>query len=153
MYEILNINHIFKMADNTRNFSIRKANSDDLEDLKKLLSQLTTVGDPFPDSINPSIYENIYVACLNDRIIGTITVLIEPKIIHRGGSVGHIEDIVVDKNYRKMGIGKLLINHVLDIAKERGCYKIILDCDEDNMGFYEKAGFKQKGVCMRCDVH
>ena len=135
------------------NITIRRAVPGDLDQLKKLLSQLTTVGNPSNDQINPSIYDNIYIACIDGMIIGTVTVLIEDKIIHNGSYVGHIEDVVVDQNYRTMGIGKLLLNYALKIAEEAGCYKVILDCDENNTGFYEKSGFKQKGVCMRYNFH
>ena len=33
-------------------------------------------------------------------------------------------------------------------AKEQGCYKVILDCADDNAAFYSKCGFKQKEVQM-----
>ena len=105
-----------------------------------------------PNNINDSIYDNIYVAYINDKIVGTVTLLIEDKIIHDGSKVGHIEDVVVHSDYRRLNIGKLLINHCVNIAKEKGCYKVILDCDEDNILFYEKCGFKTKGVCMRFDI-
>ena len=133
---------------------VRQANKKDLNSLINLLSQLTVVGNPTVESINKNIYDNIYVAYLTDdnNIIGTITLFVEDKIIHNGSKVGHIEDVVVDKNYRKMGVGKLLIDYVVKLSKDRGCYKVILDCDEDNIKFYEKCGFKTKGVCMRFDI-
>ena len=127
---------------------IRKATENDLPKIIILLSQLTEVGNP--TSINDNVYDNIYLACTDDDvIIGTITLLIEDKIIHSGSKVGHIEDVVVHSSYRKLGIGKILIDYCVDLAKEAGCYKVILDCDEDNIRFYEKCGFKTKGVCMR----
>lgn len=141
------------MADNLK-FKVRHATSEDLSQLIPLLSQLTTVGYPSRSAINPTIYNNIYVLYQEDKntIVGTITVLIEPKIIHNGGSVAHVEDVVIDQNYRKMGLGKVLLDHAISIAKKERCYKVILDCDKDNIGFYEKSSFKQKGVCMRLDL-
>ena len=41
-----------------------------------------------------------------------------------------------------------LIEHLVAVAKERGCYKIILDCSEENAAFYSKAGFRRKEVQM-----
>jgi len=35
-----------------------------------------------------------------------------------------------------------------DTAKEAGCYKIILDCSEDNAPFYEKCGLSRKEIQM-----
>lgn len=86
----------------------------------------------------------IWIAKINDKIVGTATILIEPKIIHDLSYVGHIEDVVVDGSYRLKGIGKKLVDHLIVVAKNSGCYKIILDCDEKNMRFYQKSGFKQK---------
>ena len=136
------------------NILIRPANEKDLSSLIDLLSQLTTVGTP--NLIDSSIYNNIYVAIiqLNNKevIVGTITVLIEPKIIHNGSKVAHIEDVVVNNDHRKMGIGKLLIEYAIKIARQEECYKIILDCDVNTICFYEKCGFNVKGVSMRLNL-
>jgi glucosamine-phosphate N-acetyltransferase len=84
----------------------------------------------------------------NNIIIGTITLLIEAKIIHNMGKVAHIEDVVVDPNYRDQHLGKLLVKHVTDIAHDANCYKIILDCGEQNEIFYTKCEFQRKGLQM-----
>ena len=42
----------------------------------------------------------IYVYLDEDKIVGAITLLIEHKIIHSGGKVGHIEDFVVLESHR-----------------------------------------------------
>lgn len=120
-----------------------------------LLEQLTIVN---KESITTSIFDN-FVENLNDnhqvfiiedncKIIATITVLIESKLIRSAGKVAHIEDVVVDKDYYGMQIGRKLINHCVDYAKTRGCYKVILDCSEDVKQFYEKCGFIDKGFMM-----
>ena len=36
----------------------------------------------------------------------------------------------------------------MEMAKQNGCYKVILDCSESNVGFYEKCGFDNKGYQM-----
>jgi len=84
----------------------------------------------------------------NHVIIGTITLLIEAKIIHNMGKVAHIEDVVVDPNYRGTNLGKKLVKNVTDIAREANCYKIILDCGEHNEEFYKKCEFQRKGLQM-----
>ena len=33
-------------------------------------------------------------------------------------------------------------------AERAGCYKVMLDCEQGNIGFYEKCGFQQKEVQM-----
>jgi glucosamine-phosphate N-acetyltransferase len=104
--------------------------------LKKILSN--------PDHV-------IFVATQNNRVIGATTLLIEQKFIHEGGKVGHIEDVVVSKNHQGKGIGEKIMLAVLEYAKNNGCYKTILDCDDNVKPFYEKIGFKYHSNGMRFD--
>ena len=137
-------------------FIMRKLNDGDY-DLCYLdvLSQLTMVGmvtkEMFIDFIkNQSKNCHIYVIhdVQSNRIVGTGTLLIENKIIHSCGKVGHIEDVVVDSTVRGMGFGKDLVEFLKTIAIEQKCYKIILDCNNDNIPFYEKCGFTKKETQM-----
>lgn len=82
-------------------------------------------------------------------IVGTGTILYEPKIIHGGAYAGHIEDIVVHENYRKKGISKTIIEILIERSKEKNCYKIILDCKPELEEFYTKLGFYNRGLQMR----
>ena len=75
--------------------------------------------------------------------------MIEPKFIHDGGLVGHIEDVVVNKDVQGQKIGEKLILASLEYAKNAGCYKTILDCLDDVKPFYEKLGFKLHSNAMR----
>ena len=99
--------------------------------------------------INPK--HIIIIAELNGEIIGTTTLLVEPKFIHQGGKVGHIEDVVVRKEFQGRKIGQKIIKFVLQIAKNQGCYKTILDCSDDVKQFYEKIGFKYHSNELRFD--
>lgn len=103
------------------------------------------------DKINSNEDYTIVVAEADGKIIGTTTLLIESKFIHNGGKVGHIEDVVVDKNYQGSGTGEKIIRYVLEIAKKKGCYKTILDCTDDVKPFYEKIGFKHNANALRFD--
>lgn len=123
--------------------------------LFKLLSQLTIspilkynevllIVNNLNDNHYIFIYENF------EKVpIGIITLFIEQKLIHGGKCVGHIEDLVVDHNYIGKRIASELINYCVEIAKNNNCYKIILDCKEELIPFYNKNNFKQQGVCMR----
>ena len=91
----------------------------------------------------------VMVALSNNKVVGSITMLIEPKFIHDGGLVGHIEDVVVSKDHQGKGIGKKLVTNMLEFAKEKGCYKTILDCSDGLISFYEKIGFKTYSNSMR----
>ena len=126
--------------------------------LFKLLSQLTTSPILKYDevlSIVNNLNDNHYIFIyknLENIPIGIITIIIEQKLIHSGQCVGHIEDLVVDNKYNGKGIASQLINHCVQIAKENNCYKIILDCKEELIPFYNKNNFKQQGVCMRIEI-
>ena len=93
----------------------------------------------------------IHVAEYDGKIVGSTTLLIEQKFIHQGGFVGHIEDVVVKKEFEKLGIGMKLVNSLLQVAEERKCYKTILNCEDSLKSFYERIGFKHKSNEMRFD--
>lgn len=126
--------------------------------LFKLLSQLTTSPILSYDkvlSIVNDLNDNHYIFIYKNyenKPIGIITLIIEQKLIHSSKCVGHIEDLVVDNNYKNKGIASQLINHCLEIAKNKNCYKVILDCKEELIPFYNKNNFKQQGICMRFDL-
>ncbi len=98
---------------------------------------------------NPN--HRIFVAEMDGRIVGSTTLLIEQKFIHGGGMVGHIEDVAVADGMQGMGVGRMLIGFALDYARGRGCYKTVLDCQDDVRGFYERLGFSRTSSGMRFD--
>jgi len=90
----------------------------------------------------------IFVCLMDSKPVGMITLFIEQKLTHNGMSVGHIEDVVVDKQYNGNGIGKYMIQNVTNLAKNKNCYKVILNCSKDIKKFYEKNGFIEKSISM-----
>lgn len=93
----------------------------------------------------------IFVAEYENKVVGSTTLFLEPKFIHNGGMVGHIEDVVVQKEMQGKNIGEKLIRESLNYAKSKGCYKTILDCTDEVKAFYEKIGFKKTSNGMRYD--
>lgn len=41
-----------------------------------------------------------------------------------------------------------LVEALVAVSKARGCYKVILDCAEHNVAFYEKCGLTRKEIQM-----
>ena len=118
-----------------------------------LLSQLTTVEDmsveKFEESIRKICEMGDVIVCVSEaKILGTGTIIYEPKIIHGGKSVGHIEDIVIDKSYRGLKIATEIIKKLTECAKTHNCYKVILDCSPEIEKYYERRGFTKKGSQM-----
>lgn len=86
-------------------------------------------------------YHKIYVIYQNNDIVGLISFIIEKKIIHNFQSVMHIEDFIIDKSYRKNGLGSIVIQDMIKLGKKFNCYKIILNCNNETKHFYEKNNF------------
>ena len=103
------------------------------------------------EKINANEDHIIAVAEIEGKIVGSTTLLIESKFIHQGGLVGHIEDVVVNRNFQGKGIGEKIVNFLLEYAKNSGCYKTILDCTDEVKPFYEKMGFKHNANALRFD--
>ncbi|KAF9193346.1 Glucosamine-phosphate N-acetyltransferase-like protein [Haplosporangium sp. Z 767] len=82
------------------------------------------------------------------KIVAAGTVLVERKFIRQLGLVGHIEDIAVAADQQGKKLGLRIIETLKAIGQGQGCYKVILDCSEKNVPFYEKCGFERKGVEM-----
>ena len=134
----------------------------ELEDFNRgfmsLLTQLTVANKDVPidefkkqyDSINSNVF--VIHDYEKDLIVGSGTVFIEKKFIRNFLSVSHIEDVVIDSNCRGMGYGKLLIDYLIEFSKTNNVYKIILDCSEANVKFYEKCGFIVKGTQMGLQI-
>ena len=85
---------------------------------------------------------------LDFDIVASGTIIIEPKIIRGGKSVGHIEDIVTRSSYRGKGLGQDILELLIQEGRENNCYKIILDCTDNLKGYYEKMDFKESGMQM-----
>ncbi len=126
-----------------------------------LLSELTVCGDISDDLF----YTNItrinqlgvviiaYIGSLSNNtfsLIGSGTIIIEPKIIRHGLSVGHIEDIVVKSEHRGRGIVRSILDTLKEFAIHDNCYKIVLNCSESipNSNVYTSYGFEKKCVEM-----
>lgn len=93
-----------------------------------------------------------YVAIVDGEIHGSASLVIETKFLHAGGKVGHVEDVVVHGVSRGLGIGRKLVEHATREAKIAGCYKCILACTPSNKPFYEKCGYREHEIEMRCDL-
>lgn len=122
-----------------------------LDSLRKASDIDRNKADEIFEKINSNPDHIVVVAELDGKIVGSTTLLIEPKFIHKGGVVGHIEDVAIDKKFQGQKIGEKIMKYLLEFAKNRGCYKTILDCTDDVKPFYEKLGFKHIANELRFD--
>ena len=79
-----------------------------------------------------------YVALADGQIAGVILLNVE-----EWRSVARIEDIIVGRQFRRYGIGSLLLNCASDWARNRGCWAILLETQNVNflaIQFYLRNG-------------
>lgn len=131
--------------------------AEDYESYVDTLRVLTTVGEVTPENFthllqhwhsNQHIYRPHVIADENGKVVATGMLLVERKLIHECGSVGHIEDIAVSADQQGKNLGRYMIEQLTQLANDLKCYKVILDCSESNCGFYEKCGYSNAGCEM-----
>lgn len=82
--------------------------------------------------------EGGYVALAGGQMAGVILLNVE-----QWRSVARIEDIIVGRQFRRYGIGSLLLNCASDWARNRGCWAIVLETQNVNypaIQFYLRNG-------------
>lgn len=97
----------------------------------------------------------VYVAIVEERIVGTFALLIMDNLGHLGAPSGVIEDVAVDPGWQSHGVGKHMLQHALSTCREKGCYKLILSSNlerERAHAFYEALGFERHGYSFRVDT-
>lgn len=124
----------------------------------ELLSQLTVTGSVTDDEFDQRFkeitsYGDDHLICVieeesSGKIAATGSVMIEKKFLRNCGKVGHVEDVVVDTEFRGKRLGKRVVEFLTDHCRGMGCYKVILDCGVEKKEFYEKCGLVNKGIQM-----
>ena len=68
--------------------------------------------------------------------------------------LGYIEDVYVHPDHRKKGIGVRVVRKAVELAKKKGCYKLVLTARDSKPWlhrWYEKLGFTSHGRSFRID--
>ncbi len=134
--------------------TIRKANKKDIDALAGLIVKLFLIEDDFrPDkmlqinALNMMIKKpdaKILVASAGKKVIGMATGQLVVSTAAGGFSL-LLEDFFVEEEFRKKGIGSMLLNAMQQWAVNRGAMRIQLVCDERNenaVRFYLKKGLR-----------
>ena len=86
----------------------------------------------------------IFVVRNNDRIFGMVNLLFTISTA-RGGFVILMEDVVIHPDHRGQGYGAMLVNYVVDFAKQKNFKRITLLTDRmsaESQEFFKKQGFE-----------
>ena len=96
------------------------------------------------------------VFCLEQdgHLVSVVTLHILPNTTNRGRPYALIENVVTLKRLQGQGLGRRLMEHVVDEAWRQDCYKIMLLTGQHvgARGFYERLGFtadEKFGMTMR----
>jgi ribosomal protein S18 acetylase RimI-like enzyme len=88
----------------------------------------------------------VLVCCISDRIIGYVhAAVLDYPPIYPVTRYAEILEIAVTESERRMGAGRLLLQHALDWAREQGMTRVECKVAVHNpvsQGFWKKNGFR-----------
>lgn len=89
------------------------------------------------------------------RLVATAQVSWLRVLIYDGGQVCQIESVRTASDLRGQGIGRALIEHIVELARERGCARVQLTSNAKRVRarrFYERIGFVSSHVGMKLEL-
>jgi len=95
---------------------------------------------------------HIFMAEVENKIVGTIAVLIMHNIGHLGKKSAIFESIAVLPEWQGRGIGRKMLKSAAAFCEEMDCYKITLSANikrEKAHQFYKCLGFIQHGISFK----
>ncbi len=137
------------------NFRIDFATESDLPRLADLLAELFTLESDFAPNRDKQLsglrailgepaLGRLFVLRVAGEVAGMANALITVSTAE-GGKVLLLEDVIVSREYRGGGLGRRLVEHVLDWAAQQGMTRVTLLADRENtpaLDFYRKLGFE-----------
>jgi GNAT superfamily N-acetyltransferase len=136
---------------------IRELNENDLPSLLKLYEQLDSGNGDFAIESAREIWKNEIAGNPNikyfgaventadgPKVLSTCFCTIIPNLTRLGGAICFVENVVTDKDYRKQGLGKKVMKKTIEFAREKKCYKVILESGAwrtEAHQFYRNLGF------------
>jgi GNAT superfamily N-acetyltransferase len=142
---------------------IRTATIDDIENILQIYAEALDNGKVLSVEKAKVIFlqqqqypdYQVFVAKLDNKIVGTFALLIMENMAHLGTPSAVIEDVGVLPEMQGKGIGKAMMVFALAKAKEKGCYKMSLSSNlrrEQAHQFYESLGFKKHGFSFLMEL-
>ena len=88
------------------------------------------------------------------EIVGTTSLLVLPNLTYDCRSTAFFEPMVVAEAHRRRGVGRLLVDRVLDDARAAGCWKVQVishkrHAEDGAYAFYESLGFQGEATGFR----
>ena len=146
------------------NIAIREARGEDVERVLELYRE-GEIGaeDPFPAeearaklaAFRKYPSYRVFVAEFEGEISGTYELLIMDNLAKRGRKSAIVEDVAVAKRHQGRGIGRAMMQHAMQLAKDARCYKLTLSSNlnrDEAHRFYEALGFEKHGYSFRVQI-
>ena len=126
-----------------RDFEIRKLTNDDVVSVFEIEKKLIGTGsiDDIKKSLESDVI-NYFVLKNNGVVLGFLELSTLPPEME-------LFDIAIDEEFQGKGYAKLLMNFMIDFAKENKCETIFLEVNRINqkaISLYDKFGFKEYAV-------
>ena len=89
------------------------------------------------------------------RVIGCASMSymwIMPTFSHPTGKRAHLMNVYTNKDYRRQGIARKMVNMLIEDATGKGATEISLDATEFGRPLYESLGFKGSCECMTLNI-
>jgi len=142
------------------NINLREARVQDLGGVLNLYSTVLDHGNVLTLAEAKTLFQKmqtypnykIYVALIDEEIVGTFALLIMDNLAHQGTPSGVVEDVAVLNNLQGKGIGKLMMKFAMAKCKEADCYKLVLSSNlkrREAHAFYESLDFEKHGFSFR----
>lgn len=96
------------------------------------------------DAIERDPNNELFVASLNQQVIGVLQLTFIPNLTYQGGWRALVEGVHVEAQHRSQGVGKRMMECAIARARERGCRMVQLTTNKarpDARRFYENLGF------------
>lgn len=144
------------------NIAIDFATAADLPALADLLTELFTLEADFrPDRdkqlrglrliLDTPAVGRLFALRVDGEVAGMANALITVSTA-QGCRVLLLEDVIVAARHRGLGLGRRLVEHVCDWARNEGMTRVTLLADKDNapaLAFYESLGFEASAMVVR----
>lgn len=90
-----------------------------------------------------------------DRVLGgcgLTTFRIPPQAIQRTGTFGYLSNMFIEPEYRRKGLGRALLGHVIEICRHDGIGLLLLHASKDGHLLYDGEGFQSLPDLMQLDI-
>jgi GNAT superfamily N-acetyltransferase len=75
----------------------------------------------------------LLLATVEDEVVGTADLLVVSNLTHHAQPWAIVENVVVAGGHRGRGVGRTLMEHMIESARSAGCYKLQLLSGKDRV--------------------